>query len=326
MIRRVFLEPTANKWESGAVFNPTAIEEDGITHLIYRAVRSPNYSSLGHAEIEDGLVCRHDKPFMAPTEEYEREGVEDPRITKINGTFYLFYTAWDGKSARIAYAAGRSIDNLKKQGIIGPNIPVARAIGLVNSERYKNEWRRQLVKFGMDSFLWDKDAVLFPEKISGKYAMLHRLEPDIQLVLFDSFEDLQNKNFWEDYLRNIGEHIFMHPQYEWESEKIGAGATPIKTNHGWLLLYHGVEGKRKHSIYSAGAALFSNDIKHGTRLKEPLFQTEYEWEKVGNVNNVVFPEGATVEGPMLNIFYGAADRVIGLAQLELKSLIKKLNL
>ncbi|MFH1637273.1 MAG: pesticidal protein Cry7Aa [Candidatus Woesearchaeota archaeon] len=321
----LYLEPTENEWESKAVLNPTAIKEGSIVHLIYRAVKHPNYSCLGHAKIEDGKLYRHKQPLIVPTEEYEAEGVEDPRITKIGDIFYLLYTAWDGKNARVALATGKSIDKLTKQGIISPNIPVEKAIGLVISDRYKENWQSRLELGEKGLILFDKDAVLLPEKISGKFVMLHRLEPDIQVVYFDSFDELKDDRFWEEYIRNIEDHVIMRPKYKWEAKRIGAGAVPLKTDYGWLLFYHGVEGEKDERIYSAGVALFTHNLENVTRLEEPLFRPEFEWEKEGDVNNVVFPEGVVIEDGMLNIFYGCADSRIGLAKIKFESLLEKLG-
>ncbi|MEA3378339.1 MAG: pesticidal protein Cry7Aa [Nanoarchaeota archaeon] len=325
LTRRLYLKPTDNEWESGAVLNPTAIKEGNTIHLIYRAVKHPNYSSLGHAEIKDGVLHRHKQPFMTPTEEYEKEGIEDPRITKIKDTFYLLYTAWDGRNARVGLATGQSIDKLTKQGIISPNIALKKAIELVNSARYKERWQSLLELGDKDLILGDKDAVLLPEKISGKFVILHRLEPDIQAVYFDSFDELRDDRFWEEYLRNIEDYVIMRPKYKWEDKKIGAGAVALKVQYGWLLLYHGVEGKIDKHIYSAGATLLTHDLRYMTRLEEPLFMPDFEWEKKGDVNNVVFPEGAVIEDGMLNIYYGCADTRIGLAQIRLESLLKELQ-
>lgn len=323
MERKLLLEPIeSNEWEQDAVFNPTAIKEKGTIHLIYRAVKHPNYSSLGYAKIRGSKIKRLDKPLIIPTEDYEKSGVEDPRITKIDDIYYLLYTAWDGINARVAYAESKDLKNFEKKGIISPNIKLSDAIKLVNSTYYKDLWDKRLKNYG-DSIIWDKDAALFPEKINGKYAMLHRLDPDIQIVYFNKFKDLQNDNFWEKYFANIEEYIVMQPKYVWESQKVGAGPTPIKTEKGWLLIYHGADDKR---VYRAGVALL--DLKDPKKViyrsNDFLFEPEYEWEKKGDVNNVVFPEGAVVIKDKLHIFYGAADTVIGEAVVGLEDLLKQL--
>ncbi len=323
MERKLLLKPSKNDWESGAVLNPTAIRERGVTHLIYRAVKHPNYSSLGYARIVKGNIKRFDRPFLKPEKVWEREGVEDPRITKVGGTYYLLYTAWDGKNARVALAVSKDLKRFRRMGVVSPNIPASEAAKLAGLARYRRAWKG----YRKGSILFDKDAVLFPEKISGKFVMLHRLEPDIQIVYFRSFSELKKRKFWENYLKNIRKHVVMRPKHPWESEKIGAGATPIKTEKGWLLLYHGVQKTGRGRVYRAGAALL--DLKHPekeiARLEKPLFGPTHEWERKGDVNNVVFPEGAVVEKGVLSIFYGCADSRIGLARVRIRELLKRLE-
>ncbi|MBW2981433.1 pesticidal protein Cry7Aa [Candidatus Woesearchaeota archaeon] len=327
MKRTILLEPTKNEWESLAVLNPTAIKEKDIVHLFYRAVRSPNYSTLGYAVMKNGKLKRFNQPFLKPEFDYEKEGVEDPRIVKIKDKFYLLYTAWDGKNARIALAVSKDMKNWQKKGIVSPSITLRESIKITKSKKYKILWQAEAEKRDKDFnlFLFDKDAVLFPEKINGKFAMLHRLASDIQIIYFDSFDELQTKRFWYNYIENIDDYVLMKPKFDWEKAKIGAGATPIKTEKGWLLLYHGVNMDNGRQ-YNAGITLLDlkNPMKIIMRMKKPLFQPEHDWEKQGVVDNVVFPEGAVQEEDNLNVFYGCADSRIGLAKFNFKNLMDNL--
>jgi predicted GH43/DUF377 family glycosyl hydrolase len=236
----------------------------------------------------------------------------------------LTYTAYDGKNARIAVAESENLLNFRKLGIISPNLTFLEAINITETDRYKNFWKKQIQEKGENIIIWDKDGCLFPEKINGKYALLHRIEPDIQIVYFEDFFELKHKDFWEEYFRKLEEKIVMKPKYKWEEEKIGAGAPPIKTDFGWLLLYHGVD---KNRIYRAGLSLLDieNPNKEIARLQFPLFEPYYEWERNGNVPNVVFPTGAFIKDEILYIFYGCADKRIGFAEVELKEIIKLLK-
>ncbi len=354
--KKLFLESTKNKWESRAVLNPTVIKEKGVEHMFYRGVAPNGISCLGYAKIKDGkIIERNSEPLICPTERYEKKGVEDPRITKIGNKYYLLYTGFDGKNAWIAYAVSKNLRDWKKKGIISPHISVKKARKLVKIKKYRDKWWHQEI-YGSKVCLWDKDAVLFPEKINGKFVMLHRFSPDIQIVKFKDFSDLQNNNFWSDYIKDLSEgedKISLHRRYKWESEHIGAGSVPIKTKQGWLLIYHGVElternflvdtynnllydfkglfhklrNRRLPLVYHAGAALL--DLKKPeteiARLMKPLFSPKLDWEKQGDMNNVVFPEGAIVEKDKLKIYYGAADTRIGLAELNFRNLMKKLR-
>ncbi|RLG10524.1 pesticidal protein Cry7Aa [Candidatus Pacearchaeota archaeon] len=350
--RKLFMEPTKNEWESRGVFNPTVIKKRDIEFLIYRGLSKKYISSLGYAKIKnDEIIERSREPLLYPTEKYEKKGIEDPRITKIGNTYYMIYVAFDGVNARVAYAVSKNLKDWKKKGIISPNITIGEARKLVKIKKYRDQWERQEV-IGPKTCLWDKDAVLFPEKIKGKYLLLHRFLPDIQIVKFRRFEDLKDISFWKDYIINLSEEdkVSLYRRYKWESSHIGAGTTPIKTRYGWLIIYHGAAFKGKknlantvlqeisdifHSlrekrlklVYSAGAALL--DLKRPeieiTRLRKPLFKPQFKFEREGNVNNVVFPEGAVLEKDTLKIYYGCADKRIGLAKLSFKGLLEELR-
>ena len=350
------MESSNNEWEARAVLNPTVIQDKkGVEHIFYRAVAKDGVSCIGYARIIDGKLERFNKPLISPTKNYEKMGIEDPRITKVDDIYYMLYTVFDGKNARVAYAVSRDLKSWKKEGIISPNILVEEARKLVKIKRYRDKWKGQEVN-GSKILLWDKDAVLFPEKIDGYFVMLHRFLPDIQIVRFKNFDELKSNDFWRSYITNLSkgeDDVSLHIKYNWESEHIGAGAVPMKTKNGWLLIYHGVElvkrdvfsnvifkivdsikgvfhrrmDKRLPLVYHAGAMLLDfkkPEIEIG-RLKNPLFSPKYEWEKMGDVNNVVFPEGMVVNGDKLKIYYGCADSKIGIAELSLKQLINQIT-
>lgn len=323
--RKIVLEPSDNEWESFGVLNPTTIEHEGNVHIFYRAVKNPNYSVIGHGIINDFYhIVRDKQPILVPSYPEELEGIEDPRITKIDDTFYILYTAWDGKSAKIGLAESKDLKHFEKKGIISPNISIKKAVELTDSRFYKYKWNQQLCFQGEASDLWDKDAVLFPEKIKGKYAMIHRFNPCMQIVLFSDLEELKDEKFWEDYVKNIEKYTFGWPEFPWESRKVGAGPTPLKTKEGWLLLYHGRDVRKQ---YQAGVMLL--DLKDPTkiigRLDEPLFSPIYEWELKGVVDQVVFPQGLILKEDVLYVYYGCADKIIAVIPINFPLLIKKLK-
>jgi len=354
--RKLIMGPTENKWEERAVLNPSVVQtKDGTDHVFYRAVAKNWISSVGYAKIKDGKIERFDEPVMRPTKNYEKKGIEDPRVTKVGNMYYMLYTAFDGVDARIAYAISKDLKTWEKKGIISPNISVKEARNLVKIKKYRDKWKGQEI-YGSRDALWDKDAVLFPKKIGGYFVMLHRFLPDIQIVKFKKFSELKNNNFWKEYISNLSEgrdDVSLYRRYDWEGEHIGAGAVPIETKKGWLLVYHGVSlrrggflsgmgsktmynlhgvfrklrNKRLPLIYHVGVALL--DLKKPeieiTRLKKPLFSPSHHWEKEGDVNDVVFPEGLSVNKDKLNIYYGCADTQIGLAEISLKKLLSLLK-
>lgn len=323
--RSLILEPSTNQWESHAVCNPTVIQVDGTHHIFYRAIQHPNYSTVGHGIIApSGEILRDDEPIMVPQTPEEREGVEDPRIACVEGVYYMLYTAWDGSSARVGAAKSTDLKQFTRIGIVSPNIPIAETLPLEKNPLYRYKGLQQLAHWGAHVAIWDKDAVLFPEKINGKFVMLHRFNPCIQIVYFDDFSQLQDNEFWVEYIKNIDQYTIAMPEQWWEAQKIGAGSTPIKTPQGWLLFYHGLDLEK---VYRAGAMLLDlNDpSKVIGRLREPLFEGKNDWEINGIVNHVVFPQGVAEFPEVYKVYYGCADKRIGVIDVYKKALFKHLR-
>jgi predicted GH43/DUF377 family glycosyl hydrolase len=330
----VLLSKTDLEFENEGVLNPAVIREGDNVHLFYRAVRQGNHSSIGYCRLDGPMTIaeRWDKPFMVPEFEYESHGVEDPRIVKIDDLFYMTYTGYDGTNARGALATSKDLRHFKKQGIIVPPITYAEFVFLVESAGKVNEnyyIDRNFYYKEADPekkmILWDKNLIFFPRKINGKLVFLHRIRPGIQLVSVKNLKKLTIA-FWENYFLNLQEHIVLDPVYAHESSYIGSGCPPIETEHGWLLIYHGVEETNKGFVYSACAALLDlNDpSKVLARLPYALFSPEYKWELKGVVNNVVFPTGTALFGNTLFIYYGAADTYIACASVSLSELVAEL--
>lgn len=315
------LSPSADiKWASGAVFNPAAWFDNGQIHLLFRSIPKgykskqlennnigepdtgfdDNYVSyIGYASSEDGINFKWRKePFITPTESFNKFGAEDPRISKIDDLFLITYTA-------LSHPAFGKIDGVR--------------IGLASTKDFKTIDNHGIVGPANHS---DKDAVIFPRRIQGKIVMLHRIVPNIQLIAFDDLEQLFNSSqkVWEKHLNILGEYVVMRPMFEWESKKIGAGPTPIETEEGWLLIYHGVDDNH---VYRMGVALLDLDNPQIViaRAPVPVLEPELGFEVYGDVPNVVFPEGAIIMNGNLHIYYGAADSNIGHAQIEMKELL-----
>ncbi|BDG60675.1 glycoside hydrolase family 130 protein [Caldinitratiruptor microaerophilus] len=271
-------------WESAAVFNCAAIYWEGRIHLIYRATdigphaRYGRYvSSLGYAVSDDGLhFKRLDRPILPPGEvPQEQRGAEDPRLVRLNGSFFLVYTAYGGRFEgdwRISLASSRELTRWQRHGVVldEPN----------------------------------KDASLFPEKVGGRYVMLHRRYPDIWVGFS---EDLRH---WTDHQSIMSPRPGM-----WDSARIGIAGPPIRVRQGWLLLYHGADHE---NVYRLGAALL--DPRDPTRVlarqDEPILEPELEWEREGWVPNVVFSAGQAEVGDSIYVYYGGADTVIGVAKVD----------
>jgi beta-1,2-mannobiose phosphorylase / 1,2-beta-oligomannan phosphorylase len=330
----MLLSRTELEFENEGVLNPAAIREGDNVHLFYRAVQKGNRSSIGYCRLDGPLTIaeRWDKPFMVPEFEYESHGVEDARIVKVDDLYYMTYTGYDGTNARGALATSKDMRNFKKQGMIVPPITYAQFVflaesaGKVNKNYYRNhKFYYQKADPEKKIMVWDKNVIFFPRKINGKLVFLHRIRPGIQIVSVNTLKEL-TLPFWEKYFLNMQEDIVMDPLYKHESSYIGGGCPPIETEHGWLLIYHGVEETERGRIYSACAALLDlNDPSSElARLPYVLFSPEYDWELHGEVNNVVFPTGTALFGNTLFIYYGAADSHIACASLSLSALLAEL--
>lgn len=291
------LKPTKNWWENKAVFNPgVAIYHDKIV-LLYRAVGDDHISRLGYAQSSDGIhfkrfdTPRYDSPVNDP---YERIGAEDPRITKIGKNYYILYTAASLYSATDPVAPKTAEISISK----GP--PFRIRAGLAITKDFKSISHKGHLLGDLDT----KDATVFPKKFNGQLYLLHRVHPNLSLSTSP------------DCIRCRHDVTIADPRKNsWDSEKIGAGAVPIKTPYGWLLFYHGVDHR---SYYHLGIMVLDlrNPRKVLYRSPEPILSPQQDYEKEGVIKNVVFTCGALEWKNYYYIYYGAADRVIGLATIE----------
>jgi beta-1,2-mannobiose phosphorylase / 1,2-beta-oligomannan phosphorylase len=320
-------------WESKATFNPGAVEIDGSIHLLYRAIGDQDISVVGHAISSDGLTIdmRSDVPAYIPeliphakqriTESalpgngtYTSGGgwwggSEDPRATYIkeDKRIYMLYVAYDGWSPpRVALTSIGINDFLGRQW---DNWSQAKVISMPPEELAKDKRFKDVV---------DKNACLLPEKINGKYVIFHRIFPDILVDFVD------NLDFDNEYLK--GEHkISPRPGY-WDSRKVGAGAPPIKTKDGWLLIYQAV-GDQDPGRYKIGAMLLDlNDpTKVLYRSNEPALVPQEWYENNGWKHGVVYPCGAVEKNGTLFVYYGGADSVVCVATAKMDEFVEHLK-
>lgn len=333
----ILLKKTELNYEDEGVLNPGVIKDDGRIHMFYRAVATGNRSTIGYCELSSPyeVIKRNKEPLLSPEYDYESQGLEDPRIVKVDNTFYLTYTAYNGTNALSALATSTDLIRWEKHGIIVPQITYDE----FRSYNEKNEFlTEKYVRYNTNAksheeeqsnvYIWDKNLVLFPRKINNKLCFLHRVKPDIQIVTtINDFSEL-TKEFWEEYFGRFREHIVLKPKYLHETGYIGGGCPPIETPQGWLIIYHSVHDTIKGYVYSACAALLDleDPRKEIARLPYPLFSPEREWELKGEVNNVCFPTGAIVEHDQLYIYYGAADERIAVASLNMNEVLAELML
>lgn len=292
-----------HSWESRYTLNPAAIYEDNKIHILYRAQGSENTSVLGYAVSSDGVHIDHisSEPIYVPREKFEQEiykdsfsGCEDARLTRIDETIYMCYTAYDGVNpTRVAFT----------------NITL--------DDFLKNNWNWSTPILISPPRVNDKNACIFSEKINNKYVFLHRLQNSIWI---DTVDNLEFNNKWLE-----GKILFSPNEEGWDSEKIGIGPPPIKIDEGWLLIYHGLS--KYDSRYRLGAALLDlNDpSKVVSRLKYPILEPIESYEHEGLRPGTVFACGAIILDNEIFVYYGGADQFVCVASAKLEVLLNELE-
>jgi beta-1,2-mannobiose phosphorylase / 1,2-beta-oligomannan phosphorylase len=329
----IVLAPTSLPFENLSTFNPGILQEGNTVHVVYRALNDKFISSLGYAKLDGPLnvVKRWEEPFMAPKYNYEKKGIEDPRITKIGKEIFMTYVVHDGKHAQIAYSSGTDLFNLQRGGIISPRITYAKAEKLFSSaEKLKDDYNFFASFYkehaARDVLVWEKDGMFFPEKIKRKYAFIHRVLPDMQMALAGDLKEYADMHYWVDHLENLDKHVILEGRYGFEARHVGGGAPPIKTKVGWLIIYHAAEPRNTGRIYTAGAAIL--DLKNPritvARLPYPLIEPKESFERKGHVHDVVFPTGTAIFDNRLYIYYGSADTFTSVASVRLDNLLDEL--
>lgn len=318
----VLLESTDLYFENGGVLNPAVYQEGQSVHLLYRCMQNGGVSMLGYCRLDGPLAIayRADTPFMVPEFSFEAYAMEDPRIVKIEDQWYLTYTAFDGVHALGALAISDDMMSFVKKGTVFPKLSYAQFYALAGRENINEKY------FGyQETFLWNKNMMLFPRRIHGKLCLIHRIRPGIFIAEFDELSVL-NDDFWTDYFKNLHKHILLEPLYGFEAFCIGGGCPPIETKEGWLLIYHGIEAGSDGYVYHACAALLDldNPRKVIGRLPYALFSPTEHWEKYGASKNVVFPTGTARFNDRLYIYYGGADSCIATASINFDELLQEL--
>jgi len=287
------LKPIAkHPWESRRVFNAAAVVLNKRIHILYRAIGNDGVSRIGYADTSDGYHIQNRLPFpvFEPADKAEGNGCEDPRLAHLDDTIVLAYTA----------LAERDHEQLYQVSLTSIN--VADFLGK------QWNWKDRLLPF---RGIRNKDGVVFPRRIGGKYVMFHRLDPDICVAYSDELRR------WYD-IRSV-----ITPRNKsWDCWKVGAAGTPIELNEGWLFVYHGVNFEK---VYSLGVALLDKVDPEFVlyRSQEPILMPVEDYERFGKVPNVVFSCGnALIDGEVL-IYYGGADSVLCVVTYDLNELMPK---
>lgn len=275
------------------VFNAGCAKYKGEYILLLRVEDLTGRSVFALARSKDGFHFElENEAVMEPAVDgefakYERKGIEDPRITEIDGVYYIMYTAASKYGPRLALAMTEDFEHFERVGLISePN---------------------------------NKDGVLFPKKIGGRYVRLDRpMTGDLGNIWVSYSDDLLA---WGD-----SSVVMTIRDDHWDSWRIGASCQPIQIDHGWLVIYHGVKMAAGGPIYRLGAAVLDYEdpsvVKCRTAI--PILSPREYYERVGDVNNVVFSCGAILEddGEELKIYYGASDTSICVGTANVNSLMQ----
>jgi len=285
------LSPQGDGWESAGTFNPAVVFHDGKFVMLYRAQDKNGTSRLGYAESSDGIhFIRHSQPVLSPETEYEKDGgVEDPRLVKFGDTYYLTYTGYNKKDAQLCLATSKDLLHWERKGVILP--------------AYKGNW----------NVGWTKSGAIVPEKIKDRYWMYFlgtSADKTDQTGLASSTELIH----WTEVTATP---VLPRRAGRFDSRVVEPGPPPIITKDGIVLIYNAADNKL---VYRTAVAVFdrNNPSKLLWRSDEPLFAPEKEWEKIGQVPNVVFVEGMVRRHNRYLFYYGAADKYIGIAEASVR--------
>ena len=292
--RRVSLAPVISPlgvgWESAGTFNPAVVMHGGKIVMLYRAQDKQGTSRLGYAESTDGVrFTRRDEPVLSPSADYEKDGgVEDPRLVQFGDTYYLTYTGYNKKDAQLCLATSKDLVHWQRQGVIIP--------------ANKGNWN---VK-------WTKSGAILPEKIDGKYWMYFlgtSADNKDQAGLAYSSDLLHWTEATTTPALPVRSGLF-------DSRVAEPGPAPILTPEGIVLIYNGADDKL---VYRTGVAIFDrkDPRKLLWRTDEPIFSPQEQWEKVGQVPNVVFVEGVIQRSDRYLFYYGGADTYVGVAEAKI---------
>jgi len=301
---------TENKWESWQTFNPSVILLENKIHFLYRALGEDGVSRLGYAASKDGFHI--DERLSSPAYEHKFRqrsfnifsyfsgggwgGAEDPRIVRVGeeNVLYMTYTACGDGELRVGLTSIKTTDFLNKKWKWKPPVMISPP-GQVH-----------------------KNWVLFPEKINGRYAILHSINPEISIAYFDDLEFNNSTYINSHYGGELRKNC-------WDSWVRGPGPPPVKTKAGWLLFYHALN-KKDFGKYKVGAMLL--DLKDPGKIlyrsKKPVLEPEEHYENGGAKPGVVYMSGALVKDGELLTYYGGSDNYVCVAHANLEEFLESL--
>jgi len=340
-LERILLEPVEEEVES--VCNPAVFQDSpkGPWPFLYRCIKHGGISVINLRQlVNPATLSREYKTVISPTEDYESEGCEDPGLAKVDDVWYIPYVGWDKKSARICLATTTNFKEVRKWGVIGPQILVEEGIELV-PERYKKTLRGYLqrakeLKLDFKKvFVWDKDPVMEYNPLIKKWVLIHRIDPHAHIAVVDSLDELigeKGKEYWREHFKNLNEHILMKNQEPWESEKVGFAC------FAWLGdkkvgIYHGVN--RQLDYYAGICEVDPQSYVVVSKLRDPVLMPDrdifvFRYKDEGGKEKqkrVIFPKGSIVDERTrrLYIYSGIADTCVGVRSVNIDWVYGELN-
>ena len=291
VIETPIVSPQGDSWESAGTFNPSVVAYNGKYVMLYRAQDKNGTSRLGYAESRDGIHFeRRPEPVLSPEADYEKDGgVEDPRLVKIEDTYYLTYTGYNKKDAQLCLATSKDLIHWNRKGVILP--------------AYKGNW----------NVVWTKSGAIVPEKIDGKYWM-YFLGTAANKTDETGLAYSTDLIHWTEATKTP---VLPTRPGRFDSRVVEPGPAPILTADGIVLIYNGADD---NLVYRTAIAVFDrkDPSKLLSRADEPIFAPEKDWEKIGQVPNVVFVEGIVRQANRYLFYYGAADKYVGVAETPVK--------
>ncbi len=308
------LSPTKDHpWEAAAAFNGCPIIHNKDLYLVYRAMSEPQLLREPHirmsviARAKEMKEKRHftdRKVLVKPDAAFDKFGCEDPRVTRLDDKYYIFYTALGGypfsaENIRTAVAISKDLDTITEKHQITP----------FNS----------------------KGIAMFPERINGKIGLLLTVNTDhppddICYAEFEKPEDMWSPEYWAEWMKNLDAHKISIRR--WPDDHLELGAAPVKTELGWLVVYSHIQKYGSdHVVFGIEVVLL--DLKNPRnvigRTKGPFMVPDAYYELIGQVPNIVFPSGALIRDDKLEIYYGATDTYCAVATIPLDNLLKSIT-
>jgi len=337
----ILLEPY--KEGVDAVCNPSVFQDsqEGPWPFLYRCIKRGGDSVINLRQLESPVQLSEEyRTIIWPAEDYESGGCEDPGLAKVEGVWYIPYVGWDKKNARICLATTTDFKEIKKWGVIGPQIPIKEGIDLVPNiyKRGLEGYLKGVKELGADLkkvFVWDKDPVIEYNPLIKKWVLIHRIDPHAHIAVVDSLDELigeRGGEYWREHFKNLDKHVFLKNQEPWENEKVGF-ACFAQLGDKKVGIYHGVNDKLEYCVGICEVDPDSYVVV--SKLRDPVLRPDgdifvFRYKDDGGQEKekrVIFSKGSIVDERTRRcyIYSGLADTRIGFRSINIDWIYKELN-